>query len=275
MSRIAARLDGKVAIVTGAASGIGLATARKMAAEGATVLLADIDEQGLEEAVESISAAGGRAAAQPLDVSKEPDWERAVAAARADHGGLDVLHNCAARTSIEHLSKDVAATEIDPAVFMATIETNLLGTALGCKHTIAAMIERGGGAIVNTSSISGAAGDMALVAYGASKGGINVLTRYVAAAYGKQGVRCNAVAPGVILTENNLKYSGPELLARYERHTLTPRLGTPEDIANVVSFLASDEAAFMTGEIVFADGGFLAHFPSLADSVAAAGEETT
>ncbi len=259
------RLAGKVAIVTGAASGIGLATARKLAAEGAAVVLGDINEARLGPAVDSIHAAGGRAVGVRADVASEADWERVIGTARDEFGGLDALHNNAARTSIDHLAKDTVAVDIDPQVFMATLETNLLGCALGAKHAIPPMIERGGGSIVSTSSICGRAGDASLIAYGASKGGIDSLTRYVASAYGKQGIRCNAVAPGVIMTENNLEYSGPELIARYERHTLTPRLGTPEDVANLVAFLFSDEAAFITGEIVYVDGGFLSHFPTLGD----------
>jgi NAD(P)-dependent dehydrogenase (short-subunit alcohol dehydrogenase family) len=266
------RLEDKVAIVTGAASGIGRATAHKLAAEGAAVVLGDINEEGLEQAVDSIVAAGGRALSRRADVASEPDWEAIVAAAISEYGGLDVLHNCAARTAIDHLAADTVAAEIDPAHFMATMETNLLGTALGCKHAVAPMTDRGGGSIVNTSSICGLAGDHSLIAYGATKGGINALTRYVAASYGKRGIRCNAVAPGVILTETNLEYSGPELIDRYERHTLTPRLGTPDDVANLVCFLASDEAEFISGEIVYVDGGFLAHFPTLAEAVEAAGK---
>ena len=266
------RLEGKVAIVTGAASGIGLATARKLAAEGAAVVLGDINEERLGPAVDSITSAGGRAVGVRADVASESDWERGIEAARGEFGGLDALHNNAARTAIDHLAKDTVAAEIDPVHFMATLETNLMGTALGCKHAIAPMIERGGGSIVSTSSICGRAGDASLIAYGASQGGIDALTRYVASSYGKQGIRCNAVAPGVIMTENNLEYSGPELIARYERHTLTPRLGTPEDVANLVAFLFSDEAAFISGEIVYVDGGFLAHFPTLAEAAEAAGE---
>jgi NAD(P)-dependent dehydrogenase (short-subunit alcohol dehydrogenase family) len=264
------RLSGKVGIVTGAASGIGLATARKLAAEGAAVVLGDIDEVRLGAAVDGIVGDGGQAVGVVADVGKEADWERAVGTARAEFGGLDALHNNAARTSIDFLANDTVAMDIDPEVFMATMETNLMGCALGAKHAIPAMIERGGGSIVSTSSICGRAGDASLIAYGASKGGIDALTRYVASAYGKQGIRCNAVAPGVIMTDNNLEYSGPELIARYERHTLTPRLGTPEDIANLVAFLFSDEAAFITGEVIYIDGGFLSHFPTLAESREAA-----
>src|SRR5712671_5509348 len=128
MSSDAGRLEGKVAIVTGAASGIGLATARKMAAEGASVVLGDVNEEGLEAAVAAIEEAGGGATGLRADVASEPDWEQIVATARERFGGLDVLHNCAARTAIDHLAKDTVALEIDPVHFMATLETNLLGT---------------------------------------------------------------------------------------------------------------------------------------------------
>jgi NAD(P)-dependent dehydrogenase (short-subunit alcohol dehydrogenase family) len=260
------RLAGKVAVVTGGASGIGRATAKGVAAAGAAVVLTDIDAEGLREAAAEIASAGGRALAHPADVAVEDDWRAAIGAAVSEFGRLDVLHNCAAATAAAFIAHDTDVVSLDAAHFLRTLEVNLVGTALGCKHAIPAMLETGGGSIINTSSICGAAGDGALIAYGASKGGIDALTRYVAASHGKQGIRCNAVAPGVIVTENNREHSGAELLARYERHTLTPRLGTPEDVAHVVVFLASDEAAFITGEVLYADGGFLRHFPTLAET---------
>jgi NAD(P)-dependent dehydrogenase (short-subunit alcohol dehydrogenase family) len=256
------RLDGKVAIVTGAASGIGRATAAALGREGAAVVLTDINAARLDEAVEEITGAGATAAGRVADVASEEAWREVVAAAADTFGRLDVLHNCAANTDVGHLARDTVAVDIDPAHFMGTLEVNLLGTALGCKHSIPAMLASGGGSIINTSSICGAAGTPALIAYGAAKGGINALTKYVATAYGKAGVRCNAVAPGVIVTDTNQEYSGADLLRSYERVTLTPRLGTPGDVAHLVVFLGSDESAFITGQIIGVDGGFLSHFPS-------------
>jgi NAD(P)-dependent dehydrogenase (short-subunit alcohol dehydrogenase family) len=255
-------LEGKTAIVTGAASGIGRATAQALAGEGAAVLLTDINVTALEEAVAEIRRAGYTASGIAADVADEGAWRRVVEVAVEQFGRLDILHNCAARTDLRHLGRDTDAVNIDPAHFMSTLEVNLLGTALGCKHAVPAMIAAGGGSIVNTSSICGLAGTTTLIAYGASKGGIIALTRYVATAYSKQGVRCNAVAPGVIVTETNREYSGGDVLQSHLRGTLTPRLGTPEDVAALVVFLGSDDSAFITGQVIGVDGGFLSHFPS-------------
>jgi NAD(P)-dependent dehydrogenase (short-subunit alcohol dehydrogenase family) len=136
---------------------------------------------------------------------------------------------------------------------------------LGCKHGVRAMLERGAGSIINSSSGSAAAGDLLLSAYGASKGAVNSFTRYVAAQYGKQGIRCNAIAPGLIKSEGVISGMGPERIAEIEEHCLAPRTGDPEDIAEMVVFLASDAASFVTAQIIAVDGGIGAHVPTYAD----------
>ena len=255
------RLAGRSALVTGAASGIGRASAIALARHGASVAVTDIVDESARAVADEIKAAGGVAFAARLDVSDEADWHAVVATTVERFGGVDILHNNAARTDPSFLARDTAQ-HIDAAHWRATLEVNLIGTALGCKHVIPRMLERSCGSIINSSSVSGLSGDPGLVAYAASKGGINALTRAIAIIYGKQGVRCNAVAPGVVLTEIVQRLFGPEHLAAFECHHLTPRLGTPEDIANAVVFLASDEAAFITGQVLPVDGGFLSHFPT-------------
>jgi NAD(P)-dependent dehydrogenase (short-subunit alcohol dehydrogenase family) len=258
-------LSKKVAIVTGAASGIGRATALALAEEGAAVVLADLDGDGAARAAEEIAARRGQAIGVRADMAEEADIRSMVAAAVERFGGLDILHNNAAATSSSMMHGDVDIVSMDVAIWDQAFAVNLRGPMLGCKHAIPEMLKRGGGAIVNTSSASGLAGDLARPAYGTSKGGLNALTQYVATLYGKQGIRCNAVAPGAIETPALLTNLAPEEIDIYRRSHLTPRMGRPEDIAAAVVFLASPAAAFITGQIVSVDGGLLAHHPAFAE----------
>ena len=258
------KLDGKVAIVTGAASGIGAETALALAEEGAAVALADIDEAGAREMAARIEALGGRALACRADVSREDDVRRMVAGAVDAFGGLDVLHNNAADSSPETIGGDGDLLELDVAVWDRALAVNARGAMLGCKHAVPAMLARGGGSIVNTSSVSGLTGDLARAAYAASKAAVNALTLAVATMYGKRGIRCNAIAPGVIRTPALDANVPPEQLAAYEAGNLLPRLGSTRDVARAVVFLASEESAYVTGQILRVDGGALSHHPTVA-----------
>jgi NAD(P)-dependent dehydrogenase (short-subunit alcohol dehydrogenase family) len=262
-------LDGKVAIVTGAASGIGERTARTLAARGAAVVVADIDERGAKEVAESISAGGRTASWFAVDVSVEDQVAALVQHAADRFGGLDVMHNNAADTRAEVIGQDGTVDTMDVGVWDQTMAVNLRGTMLGCKHAIPRLLERGGGVIVNTSSNSGLSGDLSRTAYGASKAGINALTMYVATQYGMRGIRCNAVSPGLVMTpaaERNLTGEAREI---FRLNHLTPRFAAPDDIARVVAFLASDDASFINGQVLCVDGGMLAHTPTYAQFMAA------
>jgi NAD(P)-dependent dehydrogenase (short-subunit alcohol dehydrogenase family) len=258
------RLEGRVAIVTGGGSGIGRATCLALAREGAAVVVADVDEASAKRVAEEVAAAGGRARPQWVDVAEEPAVAAMVEAAVGAFGGLDVLHNNAALLGNE-AGRDADVVSMDVATWDRAMAVNLRGVMLGCKHAIPAMIRRGGGSIVNTSTGSTLAGDLVRTAYVAAKAGVNVLTKYVATQYGKQNIRCNAVLPGLIRTPAATRGLSPELISLYEEHTLLPRIGEPEDIAKVVVFLASDDAAFVTGQEISVDGGIGAHNSSYAD----------
>jgi len=268
-----AKLAGRVAIVTGGGSGIGRASALALAREGAAVVVADLSEERARLVAAEIASAGGRAHAQAADVADEASVVAMIDAAQMQFGGLDILHNNAAATDWSVLGGDGELAELELAIWERTLAVNLRGVLLGCKHAIPRLLARGGGAIVNTSSASGQTGDLVRTAYGVSKAGVDGLTRYVATQYGKRGIRCNAIAPGVIETPALRQNVPPEQVALFERHHLTPRLGTPEDIASAVVFLASDDAAFITGQILSVDGGLLAHHPTVAE-VRALGERT-
>jgi NAD(P)-dependent dehydrogenase (short-subunit alcohol dehydrogenase family) len=259
------RFTGKIAIVTGGGSGIGRATALLLAAEGAYVTVADIAEPAAANVVTEIIAAGGTARVQMVDVS-DPD---AVGAMVADtvqaYGGLDILHNNAAALDQNRVDQDVVT--MDLATWERVLAVNLNGPMLGCRFAIPAMLERGGGAIVNTASAAAFYGSHSLAAYGTSKAGVVALTRYVATAYGERGIRCNAVAPGVVVDKAAQDALGGPMgdrLRRYSTSHLVGRLGYPEEIAAAVAYLASDDAAFVTGEILRVDGGFTAHSPTYA-----------
>ena len=259
------RLDGKVGIVTGAASGIGRATAHALAREGARVVVADLNADGAATVAADISQAGGQAISHRVDVSQEPDVVAMVEAAVSTYGGLDILHNNAAGIGASAAGQDRDVASIDVDVWDRTMAVNLRGVMLGCKHALPRMLERGAGSIINTSSGSADRGDLNLSAYATSKGGVNTLTLYVAAQYGKQGIRCNAISPGLILTHPKDSFGGAAYVAMLEEHHLTPRVGEADDIANAVIFLASDEASFITGQILHVDGGILSHAPPVAD----------
>ena len=257
-------LDGKVAVVTGAASGIGRASAVKMAAEGARVVVSDRDADGADAVAELINAAGGFAIAVRADVTSEDDVRAMIDAAVGTWGGLDVLHNNAGTTDATDVGADNDITQMTIELWDYMMAVNLRGPMLGCKHAIPHMISRGGGSIIQTSSMSAMAGDLRYAAYGASKGGLNSFTRYVATMYGKQGIRANAVCPGLVVTPAARALLDPDTLALYEGNHLTPRLGTPENVADVVAFLASDAAAYVTGQTIPVDGGLFSHLPTYA-----------
>ncbi|MBK7948862.1 MAG: SDR family oxidoreductase [Deltaproteobacteria bacterium] len=257
-------LANRVAIVTGGASGIGRATCLALSAAGAAVVVADLNADGARKVAGELEARGGRAHAQQVDLGDEASIAAMVEAAVRVFGGLDILHNNAADSDPALMAADGAIVDLTTEVWDRNMRINLRGPMLGCKYAIPHMIRRGGGSIINTSSASGLTGDVIRAAYAASKAGLGSLTQNVAVQYGKQGIRCNAVAPGVIATpalEANVPKAAVEV---YVENTLTPRLGRPEDIAAVVVFLASDAASFVTGQILSVDGGLLAHHTAMA-----------
>ena len=260
-----ARFSTKIAIVTGGGSGIGAATARLLASEGAAVTVADIDEAGAGAVVEVIRSAGGTARVQRTDVADPGDAEAMVADTIGAFGGLDILHNNAAVIDLNRVDQDLVT--MDLATWDRVLAVNLTGPMLGCRFAIPALLERGGGSIVNTASAAAFYGSDSLAAYGISKAGIVSLTRSVATAYGERGIRCNAVAPGVVVARRAQDVLGGPMGDRLRGITtshLVGRLGYPEEIAAAVAFLASDDAAFVTGEVLRVDGGFTAHSPTYA-----------
>jgi len=257
------RFVGKVVIVTGAGGNIGRATAKLLATEGAAVTVADLAGDAAAAVVAEIEADGGTARVQPTDVTDPDAVEAMVRDTVAAYGGLDVLHNNAAAIALNGKDQDVVTMELD--TWRQVLDVNLTGPMLGCRFAIPAMLERGGGAIVNTASAAAFYGSRTLAAYGTSKAGLVALTRYVATAYGDRGIRCNAVAPGVVVDEaTQTALGGPmgDTLRRYTTSHLVGRLGYPEEIAAAVAYLASDDARFVTGETLRVDGGMTAHAPS-------------
>lgn len=255
------RLTGKVAIVTGGGGGIGSAVARRFVAEGAQVTVADVF---LASAQAVAGDLGEAALAVQFDAADPASVEAMVETTVAHFGRLDILHNNAAMTDPAKHPLDTDAVNIPVEIWDEIIDINLRGYLLGCKYAIPHMVRGGGGSIVNTASNSGTAGDLARIAYGSSKGAIITMTKYIATQHGRQNIRCNSVAPGVVLTEA-LDKTVPGLKEIIKRHVLTPEFGTPDDIAALVAFLASDESRYITGENISISGGGLVHQPHFAD----------
>ena len=259
------RLENKVAVITGTTGGIGAATARRLVAEGAKVVLADINTDGAEETAGKIRAGGGDVFVHHLDLAEEDSIEALIAAAIDKYGRIDVLFNNAADTRVATQSRDAAIEFMDADLWDSVFRINTRGTMLMIKHTLPHMVKQGGGSIINTSSGASLRGDLFRPAYAASKSAVNVLTEYVAAQYGKKGIRCNVVSPGLVVTENTEEGQSHNF-ALYEAHHLTPRLGRPDDLAAMVALLASDDGEFINAQIIPVDGGISTHFPHVAET---------
>ncbi|CAI8031181.1 Cyclopentanol dehydrogenase [Geodia barretti] len=254
------RLESKVALISGGARGQGAAEARLFAREGAAVVIGDIrDEDGLKLEAE-IRELGGQATCVHLDVTEQDQWQSAVSQAVDQYGKLDILVNNAGITGME--GGGLTSTKIDGTdaeLWDRIMAVNSKGVFLGTRTAIPAMRAAGGGSIINISSIAGIVASGAAAAYAASKGSVRLLTKSTAVQYGREGIRCNSVHPGFIETAmTELRLSVPGAREQAIAETPIRRIGTVDDIANGVLFLASDESSFMTGSELVLDGGWTA-----------------
>jgi NAD(P)-dependent dehydrogenase (short-subunit alcohol dehydrogenase family) len=265
---MAAKLEGKVAIITGSASGIGAATASAFAREGARVVVADVNLEAAQRHAATIIDGVGEAIAVRVDLGEEASIASMIETTVAHFGGLDVLHNNAADTRLSS-TRDLSLEKTDIEVWDALWRVNLRGAMIATKYAIPRLRARGGGSIINTASGSAFSGMLSNTSYGILKAGIVTMTKYVATQHGKENIRCNAISPGLIVTPATADtYAGTEVGKMMLRHQLTPRFGKPEDIAEMAVYLASDAAGFITGQCISVDGGLDAHTPIYADGIA-------
>lgn len=259
------KLEGKTAIITGAASGIGRVTAKKFAEEGATVVVADVDAEGGRETVEQVEADGGTATFEPLDVVDADRFETLATDVAAEHDGIDVLVNNAG------IGKPEPFEETDRETLQRVFDVNVVGAWNGAQAVVPLMKVDGGGSIVNVSSVNGFRGRALYSTYCITKSALLNFTRQLAAEYGSEEIRVNAVCPGTIKTERTAKFFekfgpmfkdedvDPEELRQGTRDVCAlDRLGEPREVANCIAFLASDEASYVTGEELVIDGGYSA-----------------
>jgi NAD(P)-dependent dehydrogenase (short-subunit alcohol dehydrogenase family) len=246
-------LKGKVAVIVGAATGIGKATAIRLAEEGVSLALGDINVAGVEAVVAQVNAAGGKAIAAACDIGDDASVKALVDTAVKAYGGIDFMHANAADLAV--ILSDTDAVDVPLEVFDRTIAVNLRGHLLCTRHAIPELQKRGGGAIVYTSSGAAYAGEPERVSYAMSKSGINALMRHVASRWGKEGIRSNAIAPGVVITDATRTGIPDEMKQMILAMGRSPRLGQPQDIAAMVAMLFSDDGEWINGQVVSVDGG--------------------
>jgi NAD(P)-dependent dehydrogenase (short-subunit alcohol dehydrogenase family) len=249
-------LKGKRFIVGGGATGIGAALALRLAEEGGLVCVGDINEVGLNKLLPELTKRG-KAICVPFDLADGPSITRLVKCCESEFGGLDGLAIPGADLSKETLGGDVDLLHMDLKVWERTLKVNLLGHALLMRAAIPLMVKAGGGSIVSVSSAASAIGMNTMPAYAASKAGLQALCRHVATLCGKENIRCNMVSPGSVLTEN----SRVNMTEEMRHHALTnvrlTRLGEPDDLASAMAFLLSDDAGWLTGQVISVNGGYL------------------
>lgn len=254
------RLSGKKIIITGAASGIGRAAAELMVREGASVLIADLDEGAASKTAADIAdpAAGGRAVGMAVDVMDERSIASMIDRAVSEFGGIDVLCN---HVGGSNPRKDLDLLRLDLDEWDRTLALNARSTVVASQLALPHMISAGGGSIINTVSVGGLAGDTLQCAYGAAKAAVIRLTQYIATQYGKKGIRCNAVAPGAVMTPALRDNVPADVVADIRRHNALDMIGDPEDIGWAMVYLASDESRYMSGQTLVLDGGLTAQSP--------------
>lgn len=256
------RVEGKVALVTGGASGIGLSAARLLAKEKAKVVIGDYNTEGAEAAAQCITEEGGHASAVFLDASEEKSINEAVEYTVKTYGKINILFN---NVGLTNLKKDLDVVNIDLDEWDRLMNVNTKSVLAGCRYAIPYMQEAGGGSIINTASTGAFASDTIRTAYGASKAAVVNLTKHIATQYGKDNIRCNGVAPGLILTPAAEKNMSPDVLDIFKKFNALPYNGEPDDIGYTVLFLASDESKYITGQTLQIEGGHYIGNPTIAD----------
>ena len=252
-------LHGKTAIVLGGASGIGEATVRTMCELGGAVVIADVDREGAETGAATLATQGLQCAFCHTDIMDETSIAGVMNFTQERFGGIDILVNSAGipRT----VAPDCEVIDMPLDWWTTTITGHLTGSMLACKHVLPHMIARGGGSIVNISSLAGFLATVNQAAYSAAKAGVHQLCREVAATYGRDNIRCNTVVPGLVLTPRGRATFTPEMVALFAEETPLPRIAVAQDLANAVVFLASDAASMITGQTLTVDGGMTSKLP--------------
>ena len=255
------RLSGKVAIVTGSTSGIGIGIAKVYAKEGAQVIICGRREARGQEVVDEIVAEGGKASYHHMDITQAESIEALMADTAKEYGKIDILVNNAANVAL----KDGRVDELTLEMFDAIVQSDLRGTFYAIKCALPYLQENGGGSIVNIGSMASCGGDLGSTAYACAKAGVDMLTQSTALQYGKSNIRCNCVRPGLIVTPDNEAKVPQVLKDIFLNNIMVSRYGCPEDIANMCLYLGSDESTFFTGQVVTVDGGLNSHVSTVGE----------